>query len=256
MGVLPPAKRISVQGRDLEYMVSGEGQPVIVLLNGAGVGLDAWSKLYPTIEHLGTVFAYSRLGDGRSDRPTEQQTGEVIVATLRALVAELRLPPPYVLVGHSLGGLYANLYARLFPNEVAGIVFLEASAPPDVVSIEAYQGAFQRRLERTMIALYRLFGKDPRRQQEEARETARQIATAGTFPDVPVVVVSGAMRPPSLLMSSAAFQFRAANQRELCALSPRSKQVIAAGSSHFPQLTEPEVVLQAIREVATWPKAR
>jgi pimeloyl-ACP methyl ester carboxylesterase len=253
MGELPSTLKATIQGRDLEYVLSGTGQPVVVLLNGAGVRLDAWSKLHPTVESLGTIFAYSRLGDGGSDPPTEPQTGEVIVATLRALLAEVHLSPPYVLVGHSLGGLYANLYARLFPSEVVGIVFLEASAPQDVESIELYQGAFQRGLERTMISLYRLFGKDPRRQQEEVRETARRIATAGAFPNVPLVVVSGAMRPPPLLMSSAAFEFRAANQRELCMLSPRSKQLIATRSSHFPQLTEPEVVIQAIRDVVTWP---
>ena len=64
----------------------------------------AWSKLYPTIENLRTAFAYSRLGDGGSDRPTEPQTGEVVVATLRALLAEVHQPPAYVLVGHLLSG--------------------------------------------------------------------------------------------------------------------------------------------------------
>ncbi len=74
----------------------------------------AWS-LIP----IGTVIAVDRLGVGKSDRPTEPQTGEVIVATLRSLLAQAGVPPPYVLVGHSLGGLHVELFARRHPDEVA-----------------------------------------------------------------------------------------------------------------------------------------
>ena len=77
-------------------------------------------------------------------------------------------------------------------------------------------------------------------------QTVKEIAAAGRFPDVPVTVVSGGRDPPKWLMPAAALQARRAHQQELARLSPRGEQVIAAHSGHFPQLTEPWVVLDAL----------
>lgn len=63
------------------------------------------------------------MGVAGSDKPKENQDGINIVNTLREALTIVGFKPPFLLVGHSLGGLYANLYARLYPNEVEGIVF-------------------------------------------------------------------------------------------------------------------------------------
>ncbi|MBT2659380.1 alpha/beta fold hydrolase [Bacillus sp. ISL-18] len=73
------------------------------------------------------------------DKPKEPQHGVTVVNTLREALSIVGFDPPFLLVGHSLGGLYANLYARLYPNEVAGIVFVESSHPNDL-TLEQFQG--------------------------------------------------------------------------------------------------------------------
>ena len=113
----------------LQYNISGNGKPNIVLINGGSGPIEGWMKILPEISESSSVFSYNRFGVTGSDKPKETQDGITIVNTLREALTIVGFEPPYLLVGHSLGGLYANLYARLYPNEVAGIVFLESSHP-------------------------------------------------------------------------------------------------------------------------------
>ncbi|MFF2498849.1 alpha/beta fold hydrolase [Peribacillus sp. NPDC058075] len=75
-------------------------------------------KILPAISETASVFSYNRFGVVGSDKPKESQDGKSMVNPLREALTTVGFEPPYLLVGHSLGGLYANLYARLYPNEV------------------------------------------------------------------------------------------------------------------------------------------
>ena len=107
-----PREIATIDGRRSAFVKAGEGSPVIVFFSGAGMPIDSWFKVYPTAATMSTAIAYDRLGVDRSDRPTVPQTGDIIVATLRTLLQRAGLTPPYLLVGHSLGGLHAELFAR------------------------------------------------------------------------------------------------------------------------------------------------
>jgi pimeloyl-ACP methyl ester carboxylesterase len=115
----------------IEYSLKGEGNPSIVFINGFRMPLDSWNRLYPGVEKLGRVFTYNRPGIGNSSKAMSDQTGTTVVETLRSLLKVVGLPSPYVLVGHSLGGIFANLYTRMYPEEVSGIVLVEAAHPDE-----------------------------------------------------------------------------------------------------------------------------
>ncbi|RYY52165.1 MAG: alpha/beta fold hydrolase [Comamonadaceae bacterium] len=144
-GVLPPAHVLQTHSGRLGYMVSGQG-PGILLFSGAGVSMAGWRPLYPQIQRLGTVFGWNRCGIQDSDAPRVQQTGAVVLGSLRELLAHTRVQPPYVLVAHSLGGLYANLFARRWPQDVAGVLFLEATHPDDREVLKKNEGQLVRAL--------------------------------------------------------------------------------------------------------------
>lgn len=245
---LPSRQATTINGSLFEYTTAGEGRPVIVLLAGAGGPIESWFRIHESLASFGTVFAWNRAGVGGSDAPTTPQTGECIVATLRALLAHIGLAPPYVLVGHSLGGLYANLFARRFSEEVAGVVLLEAAAPGDVADAAMYASTLQRFVQRiaTAIAPPNEFSET-----EHVRETVEQIHGAGSFPDVPLVVVTGGKPAMSWLTPEGALQARDRHQRALAKLSPRGRHVFAETSGHFPQFTQPRLVIDAVREVVS-----
>jgi pimeloyl-ACP methyl ester carboxylesterase len=247
--VLPPIQALQTRGGRLSYIVSGSGPASILLFSGAGVSLQGWEPLYPEIERLGTVFGWNRFGMQGSDPPRERQTGTVVLASLRELLGYGALEPPYVLVAHSLGGLFANLFARLYPEEVAGVLFLEAAHPADREMLKKHESQLLRALEK-VLALPQVFLK-PNLHTELAcvEETMREIEGAGPFPEVPLRVVTGGLTPRSWLMSPGAVGSRRANQQELVRLSSLGEQVIAQKSGHFPQLTEPELVLKVLAEL-------
>ena len=230
----------------LEYAVSGVGAPAILLFNGAGVGLEGWSALYPAIERLGTVFAWNRFGMPGSDRPPARQTGTVVLASLRELLAYVGLAPPYLLVGHSLGGLYANLFARLHPRETAGVLLLEATHPADHIVLKQHETQLVRALANVLALPRRLFQRNVQAELAWVEETVREVEAAGEFPPVPLRVVTGGLSPKGWLDSPGAVAARRMHQQELARLSPLGEQVVAHRSGHFPQLTEPELVLDVI----------
>jgi pimeloyl-ACP methyl ester carboxylesterase len=198
------------------------------------------------IEKHGTVLAYNRFGMDGSDKPTTPQTGRAIVAALRELLAAADLRPPYVLVGHSLGGLYANLFARLYPLDVGGVVLVEAAHPTDVEALAVHRSPLTRVVQRIVDIPGAVFGRSAFAEVEFVAETVRELAEAGPFPDVPVAVVTGGKSPPTFLMSAAAREIRLANQRDFLTLSRSARQFVAEKSGHFPQITEPAVVARAI----------
>lgn len=243
---LPKSKIIAVGGQVLRFSLSGEGSPTIVMLNGAGGPLEGWHKLFPALEKLGTVVAYDRPGVGASARPREPQLGTTVILQLRALLREIGARPPFLLVAHSFGGLHANLFARVYPEETCGVLFLEASAPEDVLHMKRHRSRLQRL---TASLLDRVSPPDPNDEISNEAETVEEIAEAPPFPEIPVTVISGGKPLPRWIVSAAALRERDRNQEALARLSPQGERVIAKGSAHFPQMSEPLVVLQALEKL-------
>ncbi|WP_068618411.1 alpha/beta fold hydrolase [Paenibacillus tuaregi] len=229
----------------LEYSLSGAGSPTVVLINGGSGPIEGWLRIYHDIAEMTRVVAYNRLGVGGSDKPTAPQHGRAVVSTLKELLQELHIAPPFILVGHSLGGLYANLFARLYPGQTAGVVLLDSSHPLDL-SINTAQGPIIRGINKLLGAFDAFPAHRKWNEVHYVEETAEQIAKAGAFPQVPLFVVSGGKKPP--FMPESAFEIRRINQRDFLKLSGQSTHLIAAGSGHFPQFSEPDIVTKAITE--------
>src|SRR4030095_4845876 len=111
---IPRKQKIRVQKGQLEYVTTGINGPTVVLINGGGGPLEGWYKIMPKLAEVSKVVAYNRFGIGGSDKPLEPQHGLAIVESLKEMLNALKIQTPFLLVGHSLGGLYANLFARLY----------------------------------------------------------------------------------------------------------------------------------------------
>ncbi|MFT4414337.1 alpha/beta fold hydrolase [Fredinandcohnia humi] len=227
----------------LQYNVSGNGKPNIVLINGGSGPIEGWMKILQKIAESSSVFSYNRFGVAGSDKPKEPQDGLTIVSTLREALTIAGFEPPFLLVGHSLGGLYANLYARLYPNEVAGIVFLESSHPRDV-SLAEYQGKTVKAINKIFTMFNTLSSHKQFNEVHFVKETVNQINQLDAFPEIPVFVLTGGQI--NRMMPEEVRKKRVENQLELLSLSRNSKHIVAEKSGHFPQLTEPTVVIHTI----------
>lgn len=239
-----------IGGHTLEYVMAGEGSPVIVFLSGYGADIDtSWSKVYPEAEKISTVFAYNRFGYGASDKLEQPQSGALIVNSLRDILREKGLMPPYVLVGHSLGGIYANLFARQYPHEVSGVILIDSSHPDQIEMMRSRQGLIRQAMTDVIWKIDSVFHRARHSEISSFNETASQIKKAGPFPDIPLVVITAGKEPPSWLIGAEAIRIHEINQKSLVTLSPQAKQIIAEKSGHFVQNDEPEIVIQAIHDI-------
>lgn len=240
-------EKLAIDGREISYILSGSGEPVILLMNGHNTPLNNWGRLFPGLEKLGTILCYDRLGTGGSDKPDMPQDGEAIIRRLLALLNALELKAPYILVGHSLGGLYANLFARRYPDQTAGVVLVESGHPDEALFEREESGLLKKVIEKVINVFGSNFKSDPNSEYNSVAATVEQIKDAGDFPAIPLAVVTGTQRMP--LVPKAHFEIHQQKQKELLSLSPKARHFEAANSGHLPQLSEPLLVLEAIRAI-------
>jgi pimeloyl-ACP methyl ester carboxylesterase len=119
------ANATDANGPNLRMLVLGSGRPTVVFENGGGGSLELWGQVPVRVSKFARVVAYDRAGDGLSDKVTMQLDGRIIASQLHAALRNARIPPPYILVGHSLGGPYSRIFADIYPKEVAGMVLVD-----------------------------------------------------------------------------------------------------------------------------------
>ncbi|NUR92455.1 MAG: alpha/beta hydrolase [Nonomuraea sp.] len=126
-----PGRLVDIGGRRLHAMTASTELPgpTVVLESGMGCPLEGWTWVQRAVAEYAPVVCYERAGIGRSDPPDEPLSADLATRDLRALLTALELPGPYILVGHSYGGLLIRHFAHLHPLDVAGLVFLDSSHP-------------------------------------------------------------------------------------------------------------------------------
>ena len=125
---------IDVGGHRLYIECTGTGSPVVVLQSGLGESSSYWRRIAPALAPSTTVCAYDRAGHGRSDTVAAPQDGIALATDLHTLLERADVPGPYVLVGHSSGGPYVRAFAARYPDQIAGMVLLDAQ-PADAFTV-------------------------------------------------------------------------------------------------------------------------
>ncbi len=241
-------RNLEFNGQKINYTLSGNSGPSIVFLNGHRTPLTSWSKVIPRISKVGTVLAYDRLDTGGSGKSSNPQDGDAIISTLNSLFKAIDLSPPYILVAHSLGGLYANLYARRYPGKTGAVVFVEAGHPSEAEEYSQQQISGSGLFGKLLSVFTPGFRKDRNSEFNNVDATVSQIENAPEFPNKIVAVITGGTKMP--FVPEDAFNKHLNWQKKLVALSSSGYQVIAEKSGHAPQLSEPDLVVQVITHTA------
>ena len=122
-----PGKMVDIGGYSLYINCTGQGSPAVVLENGLGDVSSVWSLVQPQLAKLVRVCSYDRAYDGFSDGGPIPWTFHQEVFELHQLLKASNIPPPYVLVGNSVGGLLNQLYKTIYPDEVVGMVLVDST---------------------------------------------------------------------------------------------------------------------------------
>lgn len=141
----PPGKLVDIGGYRLHINCSGEGSPTVILEAGMGANSLDWTLVQPKIAKFTHVCSYDRAGNGWSDESPLERTSENIVDELHALLKNSGNKGPFILVGHSFGGVNMRLYESKYPNEVVGLVLVDASHEDQLEKIPTWpQSLFEK----------------------------------------------------------------------------------------------------------------
>jgi pimeloyl-ACP methyl ester carboxylesterase len=274
-----PGRQVDVGGRRLHLLEAGEGSPAVVVVPAIGEGGLAWVRIQRELAAEMRIVLYDRAGTGWSDPPPRGRlTLDDAAAQLRALLESSRIEPPYILVAHSLGGLIARRFAARYPGAVAGMVLVDSShegqasrhgidgwpygraqyyrralgwqgRPLGLRRLAAAAGLARdldadaaREVLPEHAAAYRAVMLSTRLRRTVIRETlmmARLSAAPPPLRSTPLTVITAGRPLPGWIPM----------QQELAALSDDSTHITAEGSGHHVHLDDPELVLNAIRDM-------
>jgi pimeloyl-ACP methyl ester carboxylesterase len=299
----PPGRLIDLGTHRLHVLEAGQGSPTIILEAGLMSTVLSWSEIQRKLAQSYRVICYDRAGLGWSDVGPMPRTAERMVDELHSLLERAAISPPYVLVGHSFGGLTMPLFAARHREETAGVVLVDPVAPAEwnppaeqdrkrveIGSTVCRRAAWLSRIgvirfvaflltsgakrvasrlvrvisrespvesgsvsspwfwnlpanERTMAAVFWVqekFCSTIASQLENLPGSAARVAELGNFCDRPVVILSAKSTPPKRLEQHVAIAQRL----------PQGRHLLAKSSSHWIMQDEPELVIEAIHEVA------
>ena len=238
-GSTVPAQVATVDGHHIETASAGSGGAATVVFE-AGLGDDwtPWDEVANEVAQQARVFAYSRPGYGASDPPWTPRNPAQIVEELHALLADEGYAPPYLLVGHSMGGTYMELYAKSHPDEVVGVVLVDPRHRDFLAVCEAAE------LDQCGIPESVLVTQAPAviAEYHDFAAASAEIDAAGRFGPYPVRVLTATVHP----VSPAREELWESMLASLAAEAPDGEQIIVEGSSHYIQLDRPDVVADTI----------
>jgi pimeloyl-ACP methyl ester carboxylesterase len=274
----PPGRLVDVGGYRLHIRCLGMGSPTVVLDAGLGGMSHDWNLVQAEIAETTRVCAYDRAGMGWSDAGPQPRTPDQIAGELHTLLTNADVAGPFVLVGHSLGGKNVRLFARQHPEQVAGMVLVDArSEVVDLHTSSDEAQAFQRTMQdesnfngvMRRLGVVRLLGanvagaptmtKATRMEMAlfttgqrgrdatlaEALERATddaQLHAAPSLGDRPLIVLASGQNMEML-------PFWPEAQRQQAALSTDGRLIIAEGSGHYIHWEQPALVIDAVRQV-------
>ena len=265
----PPGELVDVGGHRLHIHCTGAGSPTVVIEAGLGDWSTAWGgDVQPEVAKTTRVCTYDRAGLGWSDASSSPSDTAQYAAELHTLLQNANIPGPYVMVGHSLGGLIVRVFAHDYASEVAGVVLVDSMNPRQVTQSLSNRLALLSSVEAALarVGVARLVVKLPAiassippgeeayyplfirpgsfqaagKEYKELPASGAQAAAVESFGDLPLIVLTARRNDNPGWPEW---------QTELLQLSSNSQQLFAENSGHIIQDDEPEAAVAAILQM-------
>ena len=267
-----PGRLVDIGGFRLHIYCTGEGAPAIIFDSGVGGFSLEWSRIQKALASRTRVCSYDRAGYGWSDLGPLPRTSERITRELHTLLLKAGVAGPYIIAGHSFGGYNAQLFARNYPDETAGLVLIDSSHPEQIERLPGPKpGAARRARPGPNSYVVSWFFPHPNFPDENAlmaqrimqgwqhkmtwREemtvfsvSARQVQASRPMPKVPLVVLTrGRSLRPGHSSGDETEKIWMQLQDELSQLGANPVHLIAEHSGHVIHLDQPGIVITAVQ---------
>ena len=234
-------QKVDVGGHNLSLLVGGQGSPAVIFEGGFGAGIASWSTVQKDVAAFARTVSYDRAGLGQSDLGPKPRSAKQIATELHVALDKAGVKPPYVLVGHSFGGIYIRVFADMYPKEVVGMVLIDPS-----------QESFNDWLKKNQAARLREsdaeIAKAPegvRAEGDAVEASYAEARVAKVPPGIPVTVLT-ASEDDTMAVDARALWIE--KHKEWIATVPGGRHIVVDKSGHFIQAQQPKLVIDTIRE--------
>ncbi|WP_273854183.1 alpha/beta fold hydrolase [Guptibacillus spartinae] len=232
-------QKINVEGTELyyEYIDMSDSSPTVVFESGYGWALDNWQSIRKEVSTFANVFFYDREGIGKSNNSHKPKHSLQIVENLRNLLKAADIKPPYILVGHSFGGVNVRLYASRYSEEVTGLILIDSvheDQNNEMVPL------FTEEVKNEYLGQFLV--ESSLNEFEESLEQVR----GSKLKNIPLIVLTGGTQPHH---TSESFDAWMRFQIDLSYLTKTSKHIIVKEAGHAIHIDRPKPVINAIKEM-------
>jgi pimeloyl-ACP methyl ester carboxylesterase len=219
----------------LAYRLQGHAGPTVVFESGQGLGMASWDRVAPRLAACARVVVYDRAGIGASPaRPNDLPVmADSVADGLARLLRAIGASPPYILVGHSLGGLYVQSFARRNPEDVAAVVLVDAASPLEPPGVFVSTAPLAP-------------GSISAAEEAGVAPSEAALLSGPPFPPVPLIVLAATDHDDTPQREALWREV----QSRTAALSPKGHLNVVNHSGHFIQVDQPDVVYAAVLEAA------
>ncbi|MDX8367728.1 alpha/beta fold hydrolase [Cytobacillus sp. IB215665] len=235
-------KAVFVQIGDYKLFAQLFGQkkdkPTIVMESGYGESSKTWDSIIQEVSKLTEVLIYDRAGLGESEKSSNPRTSREMVKELKELINQVKIKPPYILIGHSFGGVNARIYATKYPNEVCGLILIDSTP-------ENYREKFLPTMSKEFQESYNnqfIYEGN----YDEFMESLKQLKESKMKLNVPLTVLSAGKKDHYSKKSQELWN---GMQREILDISSNSDFINAENSTHYIHKDNPKIVINAIKQM-------
>ncbi|MCF6136609.1 alpha/beta fold hydrolase [Pseudalkalibacillus berkeleyi] len=235
-------KKVDIGNLMLNYNYYGvdDTSPTVILEAGYGMGSEVWGDLVSELSTIVNVLVYDRAGIGKSEAGTKPHHSKQVVENLKTLLQIEEIKPPYLLVGHSIGGIHIRQFAYTYPELVSGLILVDsAHEDQNDLMVPHFSDDVQEMYYGQFVVEGGL--ADFNSSLNQVRSARRPLK------DLPVHVLSAGVKDD--YHSEKTYQIWMRLQDDLLSLSNNTKQVIAKKSNHFIQNHEPKLIVNSVRDI-------
>ncbi|HEX7295605.1 MAG TPA: alpha/beta hydrolase [Pyrinomonadaceae bacterium] len=234
-------QKVDVGGHALSLLIGGQGSPAVIFEGGFGTGIVSWSTVQKEVSAFARTVSYDRAGIGQSDLGPKPRSAKQIATELHVALEKAGVKPPYVLVGHSFGGIYVRVFADMYPKEVVGMVLIDPSQ-------ESFNDWLKKNQSNRLKEVEAQIAKAPEGVRAEAATTESSYAEARATKVPAGISVTLLTAGEDQTMPADAQRAWLQHHKEWIANVPGGRHVVLEKTGHFIQMQQPRLVIDTIRE--------
>ena len=235
-------EKVDVGGHSLNLLIGGQGSPAVIFEGGMGAGIASWSTVQKDVATFAQTVSYDRAGLSQSEPGPKPRSAKTIATELNAALQKAGVKPPYVLVAHSLGGVYVRVFADMYPKDVIGMVLVD----PSQEAFNDWTKSNLRELRKEEEGRIAKASEGVRGEWESLETSYSQARSAKVAPGIQVILISATQDEG---MPAEARKMWIQKHKEWIATVLGGKHIITEKSGHLVQAQEPALVIDAIRQI-------